>query len=372
MAGKASARILHIHGTLAAEAPLAERCVKVIAGLGATPRHTLLSADGVWSALNAVTGGLSITRGPALPRLSGLPSPGRLQRVAQMMTDYHLVLTYGRVGAYAALAHTLFAQLYALPPLLHHEDGSDESSAERRGWRSRWLRRVGLGRSAGLVVPSEPMEAVALVDWQQPLGRVKLIRDGVDLDRFAKAPRPDALPRVLKRGGERWIGCFAQGCGNAALAKLLSGFGALDANWHLVLVGGGVGTGEVERLIWSQGLEHRVHLIDALPNRAAALGLFDVLALVGGSDPQPLHLIEAMAAGRAVALIDASDAVVALSEDNAAPGNTELHRLATDEFLRRKIGAANREKAVSAYGEKAMAAAYRRLYASAMGRGEGL
>ena len=97
----------------------------------------------------------------------------------------------------------------------------------------------------------------------------------------------------------------------------------------------------------------------------------------GGREPLPLHAIEAMAAEKPVVGFETGELAASLAEDNASaivpPGNAAalaeaIERLAGDDFLRRRIGAANREKAVALRDGAAMIAAYRRLYASAMKR----
>lgn len=362
-------RVLHVLGSLAAGDPQAERCVRLIAAFGGRLRHGMVAGDGDFGALASVPKGITVERRTNFPALGGLPLPGRLQRMARAMVDYHLVLTYGRAGAVAALAHTMFSEVHALPPLIQHEDGSDESPAQRRSLRSAWLRRVGLGRAAGVVVPSETMEAAALDLWHQPLGRVKPIPDGVDLKRFTGKARPDAIPRLLKRPGERWIGCFscfARGEDPAAVIELLP---KIDDAWHLVLVGDGPARAEAEATATRLALDHRVHFVRELPDRAAAMALFDILAPPPSrSEPVPLTVIEALAAGKPVAGLDPLEASAVLSPDNAAPGNGDLERLAADDYLRSTLGAANRERAYAGRAEAAMIATYRRLYASAMGR----
>lgn len=366
-AGPGVTRVLHVLGSLAAGDPQAERCVRLMAGFGGGLRHTLVAADGDFGALAGLPKAVVAERRSDFPALGGFPLPGRLHRMARAMVEYHLVLTYGRAGAVAALAHTAFGEAHALPPLIHHEDGSDETPAQRRGLRSRWLRRIGLGRAAGLVVPSETMEGAALVEWQQPLGRVKRIADGVDLDRFARKARLDAIPRLLKRKGEQWVGCFAHPDGRYELARLLEVLARLEDSWHLIVVGDRRTDAETQAT--RLALDHRVHFVRAVPDRAAAMALFDILAVPpGGTEPVPLAAIEAMAAGKPVAGLDPGEAAAVLSPDNAAPGNGDLERLAADAYLRRTLGEANRERARAERGEAAMLASYRRLYASAMKR----
>ena len=361
-------RVLHIHGSLATGNPQAERCVRLIEAFGGRLRHTMVAVDGDFGALAGLTKGISCERRASFPPLGGLPLPARLQRIAREMVDYHLVLTYGRGGIMAALAHTCFGEVLALPPLIHHEDGSDETPAQRRKLRSKWPRRLGLGKAAGLVVPNETMEAVALVEWQQPLGRVNAIPDGVDLERLAKAQPAKGLGRLLKRKGERWIGCFARHDGGEDLAPLLETLAAIDEHWHFVVVGDGPARERVEAAATHLDLDHRVHVVLVAPDRVEALGLFDILAVPGGNEPLPFSVIEAMAAGLPVVGLAPEEGSSALSADNAALGGNALKQLAGDDYSRRKVGAANREKARAVRGEARMIAAYRRLYASAMKR----
>ena len=207
----------------------------------------------------------------------------------------------------AALAHTLFSELLRLPALIHHEDGSDETPRERRALGSTWARRLGLGKSAGLVVPTELLEGEALVRWQQPLGRVKAIRDGVDLSRFAApAPKTPRLARLVKRPDERWIVCEAGPEAIAALAARLTDCGQ---DWHLVIIGA-----EVDA---PAGLEHRVHRVVAGEDRVLLMQLADIVVVAKGHEPLPLRAIEAMAAGRPIVAFETGAMSANLASENA-------------------------------------------------------
>lgn len=370
-----SPRVLHVHGSMAAGNPLAERCARVIESFGGRMRHSIASGDGNWSALAAVSKGVPVERLATFPSLAGAPLPGRLQKLAQAMTDYHLVLSYGREGIAAALAHTLFSQVYKLPPLIHHEDGSDETARERRGWRSTWYRRIGLGKAAGLVVPTELMEGEALVRWQQPFGRVKTIRDGVPIDQ--RKGGPPAIPRLVKRAGEHWIGIAARFDGGEDLVAWLGALGDIDPSWHLVLVGDGPQRAAIEADARDRALANRVHIVTRFADPASLAAHCDIVGLAGGPEPTPRSALLAMAAGKPVAGFETGELAAALAEANAPfvamPGDgaglvAALRQLTDDALLRRRIGEANRERAASEHSEKAMIAAYRRLYASALGR----
>lgn len=371
-------RVLHVHGSLAADDAAAQRDLRLINAFGTRLRHSFVAADGgAAAALDRLGAGIASEQAEDFPALGGWPSPARLQRIARAMAGYDLVLSHDRGAIDAALAHTMFSQVHALPPLIHHEDGSDETVRQRRGLRSRWSRRIGLGRAAGLVVPTEVMEGTALVDWQQPLGRVKLIRDGVDLKRLAAKVRPDAIPRLLKRRGELWLACFARFAGEKQLELVLDALARVAPGVHLVLSGTGPERERIEAEIARRGLYDRVHILPSLSDPALLIALADMLVVAGGREPLPRPILLAMGAGKPVAGFEQGEIAVSLSLDNrdyiVAPGDGAglamgLERLAADAFLRQRIGAANRERAEAERDETVMIAAYRRLYASAMQR----
>ena len=86
------------------------------------------------------------------------------------MKPYDLVLTYNWGSMDAVMGHTLFGDALKLPPLIHHEDGFNEDEQKKLKTKRNWFRRVALGKSAALVVPSEQLEEIALEVWYQPMG----------------------------------------------------------------------------------------------------------------------------------------------------------------------------------------------------------
>ncbi|GMM94073.1 glycosyltransferase family 4 protein [Qipengyuania sp. MTN3-11] len=371
------ARILHLHSSFAPGGKEL-RSVRLINAFGAAAHHTIVSAEpDELGAADRIAKNIKVDLQPKFPSLKGMPSPGRLQRIAKAMRGFDLVLTYNWGAMDAVMAHTLFSEVHGLPPLVHHEDGFDESELLRRKARRTWYRRVALGKSSGLVVPSEKLEEIALVDWQQPLGRVKRIPNGIDTKAFARKARPDAIPRLLKRPGERWVGTMAGLRAVKNLPRLVRAFAAMPEDWHLLIAGEGPERtriqGEIDRL----GLNHRVHLPGALPDPSKVVGLFDIFALSSDSEQFPLSVVEAMAAGLPVVAPEIGDIPDMVAEENrpllaARPDEEDLARgmvrLADDAGLRERIGAANRAKARKLFDEKQMIATYRRLYSSAMRR----
>lgn len=376
-AGPAAAKphVLHLHSTFAPGGK-ERRSVQLINGFGSALRHTIVSAEpGETGAANGIDRGIAVTLQPRFPSLKGLPMPGRLNRLARAMRGYDLILTYNWGAMDAVMAHTLFSEAYDLPPLVHHEDGFDEGELLKRKLRRTWYRRIALGKAAGLVVPSEQLEEIALVEWQQPLGRVKRISNGIDTKAFAKKPRNDAIRRLLKRPGENWVGTLAGLRKVKNLPRLVRAFAPLPENWHLVICGEGPERAAIEAEADRLGINHRVHLPGAVAEPERVVGLFDIFALSSDSEQFPLSVIEAMAAGRPVVATEVGDIAEMVSQANRPylaahlldeALEAELVTLSIDKRLREQIGAANREKARAQFDEATMLASYRRLYSSAL------
>lgn len=370
-------RLLHLHSSFAPGGKEL-RAAKLMNAFGSAIEHTVVSAvPGEMGAAAAIDAGLTVHYPDDFPPLAGRPFPRRLQGLAQAMRGHDLILTYNWGAMDAVLAHTVFAQALKLPPLIHHEDGFNQDEAERLKPMRNWYRRVALHRAQGLVVPSRRLETIARQAWHQPRRMVHRIANGVPVRDYGGKARPDVLPRLIKRKGELWVGTLAGLRAVKNLPRLVRAFSGLPAEWQLVILGEGPEReairAEAERL----GVIHRVHLPGFAGDPAKALGLFDLFALSSDSEQFPISVVEAMAARLAVVSPRVGDVEAMVSAENrpalAAPGDDRalaeaLARLAADPALRARIGAANRARAEADYDETAMVAAYRRVYADAMGR----
>lgn len=370
-------KVLHLHSTFDPGGKEL-RCARLINAFGPAAAHTIVSAQpGALGAAKAIEWPNQASYPKDFPRLAGKPLPGRLLRLAQAMAGYDLVLTYNWGAMDAVMAHTLFAGVLGLPPLVHHEDGFNADEANGLKPLRNWYRRIALGRAAALVVPSQKLERIALDAWQQPPARVVRIANGIATGRYAARPRRDALPRVIKRRGELWLGTIAGLRQVKNLPRLVRAFSVLPEAWQLVILGDGPERDTIRAEALRCGVAERLHMPGHVADPAEAIGLFDLFALSSDSEQFPISVVEAMAAGLAVASPDVGDVRAMLAPANAgyvSPAGDEaafvaaLLELAEEPALRKAVGRANREKARDEFDETTMIEAYRRTYGAALGR----
>ena len=369
-------RLLHLHSTFDAGGKEL-RCVRLINAFGEEAEHAIVSGEPERRSAAALLGGKARASWPKFPPLAGKPLPGRLGRLAAAMAGYDLICTYNWGAMDAVMAHTLFADVHKLAPLVHHEDGFNEDEADRLKRGRNLYRRIALGRTSALVVPSRTLERIALETWDQPRTRVRLIPNGIDTRAYAKTPKRDALPRLIKRKDEYWVGTLAGLRKVKNLIALVRACAGLPDEWQLVIVGEGPERAAILAEAAALGIEHRVHLPGFVAEPAKAVGLFDVFTLASHSEQFPISVVEAMAAGLPVAAPRVGDIAAMVASDNGpflcAPGDEDalaeaIARLASEPALRRRVGEANRRKAVADYDEQAMIDRYRALYWGLMGR----
>ena len=369
-------RLLHVHSSFDPGGKEL-RCVQLINRWGPAAAHSIVSAaPGAMGAARLIARGIPVLQ-LNLPGLSGWPGPRKLQALAAAMRGYDLILTYNWGAMNAVIAHSAFGPGLALAPLVHHEDGFNADEAVRLKTSRNLFRMLALARAQALVVPSQRLEAVALGAWNQPREKVHRIANGIDVRAYAKKPARDALPRLIKRPHELWLGTFAGLRAVKNLPRLVRAFAALPDPWQLVIAGEGPERAaiiaEAERL----GLADRVHLAGFVADPASVIGLFDLFALSSESEQFPVSVVEAMAAGLAVASPAVGDVAAMLSPENAPfvtpPGDEgalsdAIGRLAADPLRRAAIGAANRAKARAEFDAAAMVERYAAVYGGVMRR----
>lgn len=366
-------RILHCHSTFAPGGKEL-RAVRLMNAFGEAAAHTVLSAEPQrLGARAAIAPGIRAEFPADAPPLAGAPTPARLWRLSRYLRRFDLVLSYNWGAFDAVMANHLFGGA----PLIHHEDGFNEDEAEALKTRRNLYRRLGLPGAFRLVVPSRRLEKIAVNAWGQTPARVVRIANGVPVDTFGRSPEDGAIPGFERRPGEIVIGTVAGLRRVKNLPRLVRAFAAMRHKAaRLVIVGEGPQSEAVAAEARALGVGDRLLMPGFLAEPARWIGHFDIFALSSDSEQFPISLIEAMAAGLPAVATDVGDVAGMLSDDNRpllvepedeAAFAAALDSLADQPSLRRAIGEANRERAQAEYDERAMIAAYARLYGEAAG-----
>lgn len=365
MTPAASPTLLHIFSTFAVGGPQ-RRFVQLAHHFGSRFHHLVRPMDGRTDAA-ALLGGdascevqpLGFQRGNALANIRGA------RRVlADLKPD--LLVTYNWGASEWAAAN------YPNPIRhIHIEDGFGPEEANRQLLRRVVFRRLVLNRHSTVVVPSLSLKRIALEVWGLDPHRVRYIPNGIPSARFARDADPALTAGFRGKGGV--IGTVATLRREKALDRLISAFALVRAHMpaHLVIVGDGPERARLEALSAARGLGDHVTFTGAITAPERILGAFDVFAVSSDTEQMPLSVLEAMAAGRAVASTDAGDIRAILAEENrpfVVPRYdvalaSMMMALLRDGALRGRLGAANQARAVTHFDEAQMCAAYGRLFA---------
>ncbi|MCW5751599.1 MAG: glycosyltransferase family 4 protein [Alphaproteobacteria bacterium] len=337
---------------------------------GARHRHLVLAIDGDYGTAALLREEVSLTRLEAgFPKeraLWHLPAMRRLMTASRA----DILVTYNWGSIEWALANRW---LPAIPRHVHFEDGFGPEEANRQVPRRVWFRRLALGGGhTRVIVPSRVLEGLALRHWRLAREQVIYLPNGIDLTRFSAAGE--------RRSAESVIGTIARLRPEKNLRRLIDAFATLaePPELRLLLVGDGAEREALTRQARALGLGDRVRFHGATDRPEALLREMDIFALSSDTEQMPISLIEAMASGLPVASTDVGDVVNMLPEENAALVRgckdtaslaVQLRRLAEDRDLRRRLGAANRERAERSFDEREMLGRYETLFAPPDGTG---
>ncbi|MBZ9650056.1 glycosyltransferase [Sphingobium sp. 3R8] len=371
ISGKNRPHILHVHGSFTLGGKEA-RAVRLMNVWGDKARHSIVSADpAAMSARDAIHPAIDVEF-PDGPSFAGKPGLARYKVITAFLRRFDLILTYNWGSMDAVMAHRLAGASAGLPPLIHHEDGFNADEAERLKTKRNLFRRVGLQRAHGMVVPSVRLETIARSVWKQPAGKVHLIRNGIDVVRYATPPAKDAIPGLVRTPGKLLVGTLAGLRPVKNIPRLVRAVAAHKDRLQLVVVGEGPEREAILAQAAALGLDD-IHMAGFMDRPWRFVGLFDMFALSSDSEQFPISLVEAMAAGVPAASMDVGDVANMVAPENRPfvvsdeQGLADaLETLAGDAELRARLGAANRGRATRDYAEAEMVNAYARLYGEAL------
>jgi len=339
------------------------RMARIINHFGQRFRHTVIALDNNFEAAGGLVRDIDVALSPVRPSKRGpLHAVVDSTRVLQQLRP-DLLITYNWGAIEWATANRLWPSFRHV----HIEAGFSQSEADSQIRRRVLFRRWALAKCALIVVPSRSLENLAREVWRLPLERVRYVPNGVDIARFS-SPVRDVLPGFARRRDELVIGTVAPLRPEKNVGRLLRAFATLDTSIiaRLVVAGDGVERRGLERLAAELSIADRV-VFSGQVAPEAVLGTFDVFALSSDTEQMPNALLEAMAAGRAVAAVDVGDVKSIVCEDNrdfVVPRDdtpafaAAIATLLRDQERRRTLGLNNRERVATHFSQERMFAAY--------------
>lgn len=278
-------------------------------------------------------------------------------------------------------AHDIGATLYAAPAArlagvrgTVHTDHSQILMKKKHLPVYRWILRDFVSFS---ITVSHDLERFLTGTMRVPASRVLTVPNAVDTTRFASRPEAAPLRRELGLGaGDFVVGSVGRLMTQKGHEHLLRAFAAVLAdrpNARLVLVGDGELRGSLEELARELGVEKAVRFTGIRRDVPDLLRVFDVFTLASLWEGQPITLMEAMAAGRAIVATDVGDnaqilgggsrGVVVKPADPVALAGA-IAALARDPAVASSLGARASEYAASAFSVPSMVKRYEEVFAA--------
>jgi sugar transferase (PEP-CTERM/EpsH1 system associated) len=272
--------------------------------------------------------------------------------------------------AWGTLCEGVMAARWAgVPFVVHGEHGTMEARPRNLWVQRRVWRRV----DRVLAVSSRLAERMAAA-VRFPIDRITVIRNGVDLARFAHPNRAAARARLGITAEATIVGTVGRLVPVKHQHNLLAAMARVKAQGiraQTVLAGDGPLRDDLERTARALDLEADVRFLGETGDVASVLAAFDVFALPSRSEGMSNTILEAMACGLPVVAtrVGGNDELVAdgvtgklVPAESAEALADALGGLISDPAGRHALGAAGRARVEREFSLEAMIRGYERLY----------
>jgi glycosyltransferase involved in cell wall biosynthesis len=327
-------------------------------------RHLIVAMDGNTTCRERLSSSLDVSF-PPVPIRKGATVANLLMFRRFLRTQRPDVLVTNNWGS----IEWAMANLPRVVRHVHIEDGFGPEERDHQIRRRVLTRRLVLRWSA-VALPSQTLTRIATETWRLNQRHVHTIPNGIDMARFPGTH--DQAVAAAWQGEGPVIATVAALRAEKNLGRLLRAFAAATRARpaRLVIVGDGPERGGLEALAMALGIAESVSFLGHSADPAPFYAGFDLFALSSDTEQMPIALIEAMAAGLPVVATDVGDVRVMLAEANApcivarddAALASGLAALLDDPARRAQIGTANRAKAIAAFDQERMFAAYAALF----------
>lgn len=301
----------------------------------------------------------------------GLLTNIRAPRLERWLRDVEPDIVHTHSGAWLKAACAARRGPGAGRCVIHTEHGLFDPEP----WYAGALRRRAARYTDCVVAVSNPLRTMLTRRDGLEAEQVRVIPNGVDINRFAPAARTGALQRRLGIEDSRiLIGAVGRLAPVKNHSMLLDAF-ALLRNRHpdaaLVIIGEGACRAALQERISSHGLTGHAFLLGEAPDVATLYRDLDLFVLSSRHEGMPMSVLEAMASGVPVVstsvggipdlLAHGRLGWLAASDDAVALGEA-MHAAIEDADRRRTVARNARAEVVERYSEDAMLDAYERLY----------
>ena len=317
--------------------------------------HSIIAMDGRTTAADLLDRTLNVhlpiietRQGSMAARVTRFARVLRDTRPARLITSNWGSIDWAFAAAVSGTSH------------VHMEDGFGPEERDRQLPRRVLTRRAILRRS-DIILPSQTLLRIATDIWRLPRSRLHDIPNGIDLGRFTPRTGPGARTPV--------IGTVAALRPEKNLGRLLEAFSLVRRQHEarLVVVGDGPERLRLERQAATLGIAGDVEFAGHTRTPEQYYKRFDVFALSSDTEQMPLSVLEAMAAGLAVASTDVGDVSRMLAPENApyvvaASAQALAGALLTLLPDPWPVGTANRRRAEACFSDTAMFQAHAALW----------
>ena len=284
-------------------------------------------------------------------------------------------------------SHDMYSNVFAMPWARFAR--TPVTIASRRWWHSLPNRKLQFGNRVAFhmadAVLANSQQVARSVHEQESVAesRIWVVSNFVDDDAFA--PLDPALRRIKR---VEWglspdalvIGCVARLVPVKDHPTLINAFALLRSSHpavHLVLIGDGESRAMLETLAMRLGVQDAVYFAGEIRGRENLHRLFDVSVLCSLSEGFPNTVVEAMAAGVPVVATAVGGIMDAVTDGEngrlVPPQQPETLALALGEVvgdaeLRRRMGAAGRQRAGERHRARATVSALEHMYDALLAR----
>lgn len=204
--------------------------------------------------------------------------------------------------------------------------------------------------------------------------RIGVIGNGVDTRRFRPGQRGPAERDIRRLTGGKVVCVTIASLTRAKSPEtLVRAARELPDEIVFAWVGAGPLENEIRRLIQSEGLGHRFHLMGPLSDVRAFLRAGDIFVLPSVTEAMPMSVLEAMATGLPVVatrvgdlpeMMASADIGLLADPEDASGLASRIRKLAYDAQRRERMGRAARESAAASFGLASMTDGYVSAYES--------